>query len=59
MFARKLRTAALLSAFAVAAFGAASLAVPGVAHAGYWTTVCNAYGCVPYYVVTCGPYGCG
>jgi hypothetical protein len=49
-----IRNALAAAALAVVAFGA-----PGAAHAGYWTTVCNAFGCAPYYVVTCGPNGCG
>jgi hypothetical protein len=55
----KSRTTLTAVAFAVVVFGALSFVAPGQAHAGYWTTVCNAFGCAPYYVVTCGPYGCG
>jgi hypothetical protein len=49
----------LTVAFALLAFGVLSFIIPGEAHAGYWTTYCNGYGCSPYYVVTCNPYGCG
>ena len=57
---RTLRSAFLITGLALAAFGVASFAAPGEAHAGYWTQVCNPYGCTMVYVPTwtCGPFGC-
>jgi hypothetical protein len=50
---RKTFTIAALVLTMAAVFGA------GEAQAGYWTTICNAFGCYPYYVVTCNYFGCG
>jgi hypothetical protein len=44
--------------FAVTALTAV-LGFAAEAHAGYYTTVCNAYSCWTVYVPTCNLYGCG
>ncbi len=50
---KMIRAVALVTGFAIAIFGAASLAAPGEAAAGYWTTRCNHWGCQRVYVPTC------
>jgi len=43
----KISTVAMLALITAAAFGIHE------AHAGYYTTVCNIYGCLDVYVPTC------
>jgi hypothetical protein len=48
-----LRSLALVAGAAAGIFGGVSLGAPGHAYAGYWTTVCNAWGCRQVYIRTC------
>ncbi len=50
---RVLRAIVPVPGLAAAIFVAASLVAPGDAVAGYWTTVCNPWGCRQVYVQTC------